>query len=85
MSHKAHEGYSGKNPVPKVALKSLFNNRAATESKARALGAANKGNDDKSNLPDSILKGAEVQVKVRISFFKRTIRPRNSESGSSNR
>ena len=69
MSHKAHEGYSGKNPVPKVALKSLFNNRAATESKAKALGGANKRNDDEPHLPDGILKGAEVQVKVGIGFL----------------
>ena len=67
MSHKAHEGYSGKNPVPKVALKSIFNNRAATESKAKTVGR-DKQQDSKSGTSDGILKGAEVQVKVRVGF-----------------
>ena len=63
MSHKAHEGYSAKNPVPKVALKSILNNRAATESKAKALNK-DAHQDDNSPVADGILKGATVQVKV---------------------
>ncbi|KAH8119808.1 hypothetical protein DFH11DRAFT_1837886 [Phellopilus nigrolimitatus] len=37
MSHKAHEAYSGKNPVPKVALRSILDPSGATEAKAKGL------------------------------------------------
>ncbi|THH11592.1 hypothetical protein EW145_g532 [Phellinidium pouzarii] len=46
MSHKLHEGYSAKNPVPKVALKSILDPSGATEAKARRL-VGDKNQDEK--------------------------------------
>ncbi len=68
MSHKANEAYSSKNPVPKVALRSLIDPHHATETKAKSLAQDPKQKDGEKRERQNIRlmeKGAEVQVKVR--------------------
>ena len=38
-THKLHEGYNAKNPVPKVALKSIIDPSSATETKVSTIKA----------------------------------------------
>ncbi len=67
-SHKVHEGYSSKKPVPKVALRSILDPSGATEAKAKHLFKDKKHEDDGqqetiSNARDMV-KGKEVRVTV---------------------
>lgn len=65
-SHKVHEGYSSKKPVPKVALRSILDPSGATEAKAKHL-FKDKKHEDKgqqetiTNARD-MEKGKEVRV-----------------------
>lgn len=72
MSHKATEVYSGKNPVPKVALRSILDPSGATEAKARRL--VGRNNEDQKKEQDAtemaakqMSKGEEVQAIVSCS------------------
>ena len=72
MSHKVHEVYSGKNPVPKVALKSILDPSGATEAKARHMvGRYNKDQDEDQDrvrkMAKEMRKGEEVRA--RVSFY----------------
>lgn len=68
-SHKIHEGYSSKKPVPKVALRSILDPSGATEAKAKHLFNKDKRHEDEgqqataSNARD-MAKGKEVRVTV---------------------
>jgi hypothetical protein len=70
MAHKLHEAYSGKNPVPTVALRSIFDPSGATEAKAKhAFGAQTRAEKNQQNeterMTKEMMKGNSVSVKVR--------------------
>ena len=66
-THKAFEGYSAKNPVPKVALRSLIDPSGATEEKAKGLRSQDKKEEEDQDATQKstkrMVKGKEVQVK----------------------
>lgn len=77
MAHKFREAYSGKNPVPTVALRSIFDPSGATEAKAKhfvgAQTRAEKNDQDETeSAMKQMLKGKSVSVNVRppLSSFK---------------
>lgn len=67
MSHKFKEGYSGKNPVPTVALRSLIDPSGATEAKAKHLRGRDKKEENEQNETEKttsqMAKGKEVRVR----------------------
>ena len=70
MAHKAHEAYSGKNPVPSFALRSIFDPSGAAEAKAKhAVGAQTREEknqqNEKERLMNEMMKGDSVSAKVR--------------------
>jgi hypothetical protein len=68
-THKAFEGYSARNPVPKVALllKSIVDPSGATEAKAKNLRSHDKKEEQEQSATAQstkrMIKGKEVQVK----------------------
>lgn len=68
MNHKLHENYSAKNPVPKVALKSILDPSGATEAKARNLTRKSKRDEEQEQdatqrAAKNMAKGKELQVR----------------------
>lgn len=71
MSHRATEVYSGKNPVPKVALKNILDPKGATEAKAKQLFGEHERAEKRQqkamqHSTKQMEKGREIQVKVCI-------------------
>lgn len=72
MNHKLHEGYSAKNPVPKVALKSILDPSGATETKAKNLRKKNDQDEEKEQdatqrAAKNMAKGKDLQVRDPIT------------------
>ena len=72
MAHKLHESYSGKNPVPTVALRSILDPSGATEARAKhAFGAQTRSEKNQQNeterMTKEMMKGNSVTVKVSMS------------------
>lgn len=67
MSHKLPEAYSGAHPVPKVALKSIFDPSGATEMKAKYMKGRDKKEEESNkateNSTSQMQKGKKVVVK----------------------
>ena len=68
MNHKLHENYSARNPVPKVALKSILDPSGATETKAKSLRKRNDGDEEREQdatqrAAKRMAKGKELQVR----------------------
>ena len=65
MAHKANEAYSGKNPVPKIALKSILDPSGATEAKAKHVGRGQKYEDELKEKYANYRKVVEEGRKLR--------------------
>ncbi|KLO20621.1 hypothetical protein SCHPADRAFT_841783 [Schizopora paradoxa] len=89
-SHKIHEGYSSKKPVPKVALKSILDPSGATEAKAKHIFKDRKHEDDDgqdeiaSNAKDMV-KGKEVRVTDPVTGEETTIKHGGDGDSDSNK
>ncbi|KAI5121834.1 hypothetical protein M0805_003268 [Coniferiporia weirii] len=89
MTHKLHEGYSAKNPVPKVTLQSIFDPSGATEAKAKHLfSESDQDEKDQQNEAHDVVKqlskGKEMDARDPVTGEETTIRHGDDENEHAN-